>query len=726
MRKIFFAIAAALLSTTLASAQFTTVAMRKYALTDFNFKRAAALADDNKYYDATLELQKSVGNNPKAPEPYFALGAIYAGYSDTKQEAIDNLSKAIALSEKSNPSLCVQALYLRSRAYADASNPLASRADAQEAYNMAKKLSPNDENKDYGSFALGYYYAVTCGEPLEAATYFREAVNTAPFSNSNRSYHIRTLLTIGTSDALAEAQKVLNDGLTLNGADDNMRLLSSSVDIAKEDYSSAAETIVSLFTDEGIFTEDKTLWRNWNDVLENNPTSIIMQIKGRMAANPMVSTWPELLGMTYVEMTSPNYALAADCFHKAYDISGNPTDLSFEASALESAGDLTGALEVLDKYIAQDTTFAGIYVRRASINAQLDRKQTVLTDYAKAISLRGDANDYYLRAWFERYNGMPQEAALDMTTAIQKESDNAHYYLTRGSIFASIGETDMAREDYEAARDISRKAIADAGEDNLNTPYDTAYVAEQHQQLAYALFYLGDADGALSEMNKGIQTTAEYVSGARYNKACLLSLMGKKQEAIGALGQAIDTGFDDYVHLGRDFDLDNIRQMKEFKALVAKAKENATGKNSTKATTAKADDNGEPTVVEVPFAKEGGVLTVPCTVNGLPLKYIFDSGAADVTISLVEARFMLRNGYLKATDLGNRSIGSGADGGLIAGTKVLLRSITFGGVTLKDVRATVIETQSAPLLLGQTAMSRYGTATIDYGKGVIRLARNVK
>ena len=49
------------------------------------------------------------------------------------------------------------------------------------------------------------------------------------------------------------------------------------------------------------------------------------------------------------------------------------------------------------------------------------------------------------------------------------------------------------------------------------------------------------------------------------------------------------------------------------------------------------------TIVEM--SKEGGVYTVPCKVNGLPLKFIFDTGASDVSISLTEAIFMLKNGY---------------------------------------------------------------------------------
>jgi aspartyl protease family protein len=37
--------------------------------------------------------------------------------------------------------------------------------------------------------------------------------------------------------------------------------------------------------------------------------------------------------------------------------------------------------------------------------------------------------------------------------------------------------------------------------------------------------------------------------------------------------------------------------------------------------------------------KDGGVYKVPCTVNGLKLEFIFDTGASVVSISLTEAIF---------------------------------------------------------------------------------------
>ena len=82
---------------------------------------------------------------------------------------------------------------------------------------------------------------------------------------------------------------------------------------------------------------------------------------------------------------------------------------------------------------------------------------------------------------------------------------------------------------------------------------------------------------------------------------------------------------------------------------------------------------------KITMSKEGGVYTVPCKVNGLPLKFIFDTGASDVSISLTEALFMLKNGYLKKEDIGESVYYSIANGDVAKGTKLNIKEIEFAG-----------------------------------------------
>lgn len=111
--------------------------------------------------------------------------------------------------------------------------------------------------------------------------------------------------------------------------------------------------------------------------------------------------------------------------------------------------------------------------------------------------------------------------------------------------------------------------------------------------------------------------------------------------------------------------------------------------------------------------KEGGVYTVPCTVNGLALKFIFDTGASDVTISITEADFMFKNGLLKDEDFIGKESYQTASGNIEEGVKVILRELKFGDVKLTNVVASVVLTNKAPLLLGQSVLSRIGKYQID-------------
>ena len=58
------------------------------------------------------------------------------------------------------------------------------------------------------------------------------------------------------------------------------------------------------------------------------------------------------------------------------------------------------------------------------------------------------------------------------------------------------------------------------------------------------------------------------------------------------------------------------------------------------------------------------------------------------------------------------------------GTTIILKEIKFGGLVLNDVRASVVESQNAPLLLGQSVLKRLGKIEIDNVKRVLKITTN--
>lgn len=111
-------------------------------------------------------------------------------------------------------------------------------------------------------------------------------------------------------------------------------------------------------------------------------------------------------------------------------------------------------------------------------------------------------------------------------------------------------------------------------------------------------------------------------------------------------------------------------------------------------------------------------------INGLPLHFVFDTGPSDVTISMVEATFMMKNGYLNANDVVGSLRYMDANGDMSVGTIINLKNVNFGGLDLNNVRASVVRNQKAPLLLGQNVLGRLGRIEIDNSKNILIVTHN--
>jgi len=92
----------------------------------------------------------------------------------------------------------------------------------------------------------------------------------------------------------------------------------------------------------------------------------------------------------------------------------------------------------------------------------------------------------------------------------------------------------------------------------------------------------------------------------------------------------------------------------------------------------------------VKLSKEGGVYTVPCKVNGVPLKFIFDTGASDVLISKETAQTLMQQGKLFPTDfLLSVKKYKTASGDIVENQEVIIRELQISNLVLPNVRASV-------------------------------------
>jgi aspartyl protease family protein len=137
---------------------------------------------------------------------------------------------------------------------------------------------------------------------------------------------------------------------------------------------------------------------------------------------------------------------------------------------------------------------------------------------------------------------------------------------------------------------------------------------------------------------------------------------------------------------------------------------------ATGPTVPRRDDVGS---TSVKMEKRNGVYQIPVTINGSEMYFIFDTGAGMISISSVEATFLYKQGRLKDEDFVGKADFLDANGNISEDAIIVLKEVTIGNRTIRNIQASVVANAKAPLLFGQSALEKFGKISIDYGKGEI-------
>ena len=118
----------------------------------------------------------------------------------------------------------------------------------------------------------------------------------------------------------------------------------------------------------------------------------------------------------------------------------------------------------------------------------------------------------------------------------------------------------------------------------------------------------------------------------------------------------------------------------------------------------------------IPLEVQGNLTYINVYLEGLPMKFVLDTGCSGVHITTVEYWFLVRQGLIK--EVTGKAITTNADGDEheVATVKV---SIKVGTKEIKDVECTVGDLSvdgKNEILLGQSVLKELGQVTIDYNK----------
>ena len=345
---------------------------------------------------------------------------------------------------------------------------------------------------------------------------------------------------------------------------------------------------------------------------------------------------------------------------------------------------------------------ADFYALRADAKRLNNEFALAINDFSKAITL-DPLNGwlYYRRGWVKEKGADYSGALQDYTTGIELNKDYAYTYLTRGKLYHDhLQQSNLAQQDWQAVLEIEKDTIRERG-----------------NSVPYALFYLNRWEDAEKQQTKIL---TEYPNSSNYYDAtCLYSLMSKPKQALLHLKIAFEKGYRDFKHIEVDDDLDNIRITSEFQNLVKEWQDKTT--SSSHNDLGQTQEHITKTYTIAMKALPSGVYEVPCKINDLPLKFILDTGASDVTISSTDAKFMLKNNYLHSQDIIGKRRYLTASGDIIEWTKIKLRKIQIGELELRNVEASIVHNQDAPLLLGQSVLKRLGRYNIDSSKSILTI-----
>ena len=661
-----------------------------------------------------------LADNIKRPDSYNYSRGVEAINNNNAEEALDYLNKEINEHPDNGYAFAWIALV---RNYNE------EFGRALTAANIAVKKIPS-KDKEYKAFAYGTRAKVYLNleDTIQALKDYSQAINVMP--DDDRLYNQRAqvyyeqekydladkdyqkMISLKAGDVMgymgigrnANAQKRYGDAIKqfdyVVKLDQNY---SSAYSFRAESYIGLKkynEAIDDVITALGI-DKDRKAFYELQELADSAFEQTVAKLKVQKIKEPNEQSWAYDLGVVYERAAKYNKAIAY--YKESLEKESNIITASRISSCYDDLGDYDKALEYCDQAIALDSVKSDYLYQKANILDNAGRSKEAIRVMGEYIANNPDmAEGYYRRGWFEDHSGNVEEAIEDYTMAITLEPNEAYAYLNRGVLYRLKGENAKAESDFKQVVRLDS-------------------IPEEAECSFYAYYYLGQKDKAIEVLNTMLDKDKK---GNCYDAACLYSVMGEKEKALSYLRQSLEDGYRRFAHIKRDRDLINIRNTEKFKVLLKEFEEKH---QQEIAADADGDDSSyELKVEEIPFTKESGVCKVKCAINGLPLHFIFDTGAADVSISSVEATFMAKNDFLSSSDIIGKQNYQTADGNITEGTIINLKDVKLGSLHLNNIKASVVRNQAAPLLLGQSVLSKLGKIEIDNTKNVLRITHKQK
>lgn len=655
----------------------------------YNYMRGIEAVQNDDNDEAEKYLKAEIKDHPNCDRAYQQLAVIYGSNSEYG-DALTYINLAIKHCPKSDKENLAFNHYVKGKVM----ESLEQTSEAEAEFTESIKLDPKNSDRYYERASF-YYRTLDYDKALAD---FKKASELSPGLANN---FVGMGACLEAQEKYQEAYDCYQYASKLSPTDATIMAYKGDALINLKKYADAINCYIdALNTDTDCEAAAIGLLTS---AMPDATEVLIAKLKAQHIKKPKENIWSTLLAIAL------QFAQKFDESLKLYNemIADEPEDYLYKqvANIYAQIGDFQTAADNIDKAIALDSTDTDLLVKKCEYllkKGDFDKAIDVANIYIEAEP--DDANGYTIRS--TAYMGKKEyETAIDdINTATNLGAENINLNYVRGTYLRKLGKADEAKADF------------------LTVAADSA-TSPIH---ACALFYLGKEAEASAELDS-IANTDSIDQDTYYDLACAYSIMGNKEEALKCLENCLKKKYNTFALLRSDCDFDNIRQMPEFEAIVTKYEQEVKERISELEKDNKNNaQQYEYATCQVPYTKKGGVTQVKCEVNGLPLHFIFDTGASSISISSVEAMFMLKNEYLNEKDIMGTSYFSDANGDISEGTVINLKDVKIGDAVLHDVKASVVHNQKAPLLLGQTAFQKFGKMEIDNENKVVNITYKKK
>lgn len=655
---------------------FSCSASAKDSLIDtYNMSRAYEEGNKGNYTEAVEFFDKELKDHPKNGYAHLGKAAIFF---DQKHydDAMESADKAVRFIPKKDKAMMSRARLLKGETLLAATDTVSALVEMAEAIRIEPQFSDAYEKR-------GQLYYEQRKYDLSDVDY-KKLIELNPADLMGHMGLGRNYNAKGQYD---EAIKLYDKVVGMYPDYSSAYSFRAESYLAKEEYLKAIDDVCRALEIDSDNKAFNLLFQFPKEQVE----LVATKLKGLSAKDPHTGEYYYYTGLLYEHHRM--YDKSNEALKKGYDIDARPIFIQQMAQNCQNTGNYTAAIAYIDEAQQQMPDDIDLIHMKADMLGESGDIDGAIVEWSRYIESAPDYfGGYYRRGWFKDISMQTDAAIEDYKMALMLQPDYAYAHFGLADMLMRKGEVEKAKEEYCKVIELDTIPNGDAC-------------------AMYALLALDRKDEAIAFMTKVLENDSTD-RGSYYDAACLYTRIGDLQTAMSHLKKALDLGFRRFYHIRHDDDLEPLRKLPEFEEMMSKY-ENEYEIHENVADIGESNDITVADIVEIPFTPAGGCASVKCSINELPLSFIFDTGASIVSMSQTEANFMMKNGYLTAKDVIGKGRFTNAEGDVNEGTIINLREVNFGGLKLTDVKASVVKNQKAPLLLGQSVLGRLGSIEID-------------